>query len=176
MDSWSCQRVVAPRAGLETSRPGIGMNRMDRSAPRRRGRRVVPAKDLELRGEMVVLVRRLCGAIIATIRKGLEVSQRGLAEATNMPPSTNRKLENGSIVVGIHHLDVLAGAFHQLGTEALGRDPAWRGWELHTMADDIATSTEAEGYVAMWVAPGESGKAVVPKRERADRRRGVQWA
>lgn len=126
---------------------------------------MVPAKEMEFRDESVVLVHRLYGAIIATIRKSLEVSQQGLAEATAMPPSTISKLENGSIVVGIYHLDVLAGAFNQLGTEALGRDPAWRGWELHKLADDIATSIEAEGYVAMWAAPGESGKEMVPERK-----------
>src|SRR5262245_26499130 len=112
---------------------------MDRSAPRRRGPRMVPAKGMEFQDESVVLVHRLYGAIISTIRKSLDVSQQALAEATNMPPSTISKLENGSIVVGIYHLDVLAGAFNQLATEVLGRDPAWRGWELHKLADDLAT-------------------------------------
>jgi transcriptional regulator with XRE-family HTH domain len=128
---------------------------------------MVPAKDLEFRDESVILVHRLYGAIIATIRKSLEVSQQGLAEATNMPPSTISKLENGSIVVGIYHLDVLAGAFNQLGTDILGRDPAWRGWELHKLADDISTSIERDGFVAMWASPTADGKEMVPERKLA---------
>ena len=138
---------------------------MDRSAPRRRGPRMVPAKDMEFRDESVVLVHRLYGVIIATIRRSLDVSQQELAEATTMPSSTISKLENGSIVVGIYHLDVLAGAFNQLGTEVLGTDPAWRGWELHRLADEISLSLEKEGFVTMWSSPDDAGKEMIPERK-----------
>jgi transcriptional regulator with XRE-family HTH domain len=138
---------------------------MDRSASRRRGPRMVPAKGLEFREESVVLMHRLYGRMIATIRTSLDASQQQLAEATHMPPSTISKLENGSIIVGIYHLDALAGAFNQLGTEVLGADPVWRGWELHELADEISLSMEKEGYVTMWSSPDDAGKEMVPDRK-----------
>lgn len=140
--------------------------RMDRTASRRRGPRFVPAKEMKFAVESVVLLGRLYGRIVATIRTALEASQQDLADAMSSPASTISKLESGQIVVGVHHLDLLAGAFNQLGSEVLPADPAWRGWELHQLADEISTALEHDGFVVMWASPGDvDGKELVPERK-----------
>ncbi len=139
---------------------------MDRAAPRRRGPRFVPAKGMKFADETVVLLGRLYGRVVATIRTALDVSQQDLADAMSSPASTISKLESGQIVVGVHHLDLLAGAFNQLGGEVLPADPAWRGWELHQLVDEISIALEKDGYVVMWASPNDvEGKELVPERK-----------
>lgn len=116
--------------------------------------------------ESVVLENRLYGRIIATIRASMDASQQHLAEAMFMPPSTVSKLEKGVIVVGVHHLDVLASAFNQLGRDVLPADPDWKGWELHRLADDVGDSLRKAGLTVMWAAPDDvQGEEVVPERK-----------
>ena len=139
---------------------------MDRTTPRRRGPRFVAAKGMKFADETVVLLGRLYGRIVATIRTALDASQQDLADAMSSPASTISKLESGQIVVGVHHLDLLASAFNQLGDEVLPADPRWRGWELHRLADEISTALESDGFVVVWASPGDvSGRELVPDRK-----------
>lgn len=126
----------------------------------------MPAKDTAFADESVVLLGRLYGRIIAVARGSMEASQAELAEAMHLPTSTISKLENGLIIVGVHHLDLLAAAFNELGREILPADPEWEGWQLHKLAEDIATGLTGAGYTVMWASPDDQGgRELVPEKK-----------
>lgn len=138
----------------------------NKTAPRRRGPQFVPAKDAKFEAESVVLLGRLYGRIIAVARGSLDASQADLAEAMHLPTSTISKLENGLIIVGVHHLDLLASAFNELGREVLPADPNWEGWELHKLAADISDALGTAGLTVMWASPDDAGgNELVPEKK-----------
>ncbi len=133
---------------------------------RRRGPQFVPARDTTFPAESVVLLGRLYGRIIAVARTSLDASQAELAEAMHMPTSTISKLENGLIVVGVHHLDLLASALNQIGAGVLAVPPNWEGWRLHKLAEDIATELGKAEMTVMWASPDDAGGGeLVPEKK-----------
>lgn len=139
---------------------------MDRTSRRRRGPRILDDRALTFEDGSVVLQSLLYGRILATIRTGLDFSQAELAGAMRVPTSTVSKLEQGAIVLAIHHLDAWCAAVNQLARGGLGGDPDWQGWQVQRLALDLSVGLTDAGFHVVWASEEQVPLAMrVPERQ-----------
>lgn len=139
---------------------------MDRTSRRRRGPRILDDDALAFADGTVVLLSVLYGRILATIRSGLDLSQAEVAAAMRVPTSTVSKLEQGAIVLAIHHLDAWCAAVNQLARAGVGVDPDWQGWQVLRLALDVSVGLTDTGLHVVWASEEQVPVAMrVPERQ-----------